>query len=157
MPLDQRFLGRGYSAEELDRGEGMTYHPDYGLPLSLFEYDDEHHQFRGHSDLLDRIGCSLFCSKGDPYPQHWNFDPFSGALIRIDFLFGWLDEYFSVHSTLHVPIESFHEPGKPYKRGESRFVAFSYCFVPDEKKRQFLEYFMPLMNAARACKKYADP
>lgn len=81
-----RPLPRDYTAEEMDRGEGMQFHPTVGEPnteLSSLDYDE------GQRCYVERLGPeSKFTHsaigdgqahrKGDPYPHHWAFDPWLG-------------------------------------------------------------------------------
>lgn len=118
-PFNRRLLkhwfDRDYTAEELDRGDGMRYHPVYfedptymdhatimsvgyrillrGVPRDPIHafYEIEGYDycpaFRQFVLLVDgciaqacpRISQKRDVRKGDPYPNHWNYDPFSGA------------------------------------------------------------------------------
>lgn len=109
------YFDRDYTVEELDRGDGMRYHPVYfddptymdhatymstgyrillrGVPrhpihdfyeIEAYEYCPAFRQFVLLVDgciaqACPRISQKRDVSKGDPYPDHWNYDPFSGA------------------------------------------------------------------------------
>jgi len=95
----KRLLPIGFTAEELDRGEHMRFHPVAGEPRvgEVFgrgancgmadHYDEESHRFviYGGYDMwasLPRIGDGQQRSVGDLYPEHWNFDPWMGEQLR---------------------------------------------------------------------------
>ena len=106
-PLTGEFLrgfDRNYTAEELDRGEGMKFHPcayDQGdryvlVPFELgmvefrdgsdhnhciVEYDLEHRKFRTKKEFLEQISDRADVKRGDPYPEHWMTDPFTGEWL----------------------------------------------------------------------------
>ena len=86
-----KFL-RGYKRTELDRADGMNFHPTCGLSISDLGYDEERHQFfiavRGsgwtfsddinaehYPRISDERGMYM---PDDEYPEHWKFDPWTG-------------------------------------------------------------------------------
>jgi hypothetical protein len=94
-----------YTADELDRGEGMKFHPcanDHGsryvvLPFEpgvdgfrdgkhhyhwIAGYDPQQRRFRTKREHLVRISDGKNVKKGDPYPEHWMTDPFTGEWLK---------------------------------------------------------------------------
>ncbi|TSC59155.1 MAG: hypothetical protein Greene041662_634 [Candidatus Peregrinibacteria bacterium Greene0416_62] len=80
------------SAQELDEGKRMVFHPQYGRQAQLRDllYDPTRFQFylentgawsRGTRKYLDRIGDGKDYKSGDRYPAHWIYCPFSGEEI----------------------------------------------------------------------------
>ena len=86
-----RTLPRSYTAEELDHGEGMSFHPDNAEPFVELEFIQSKHRYcfapgiynwMAHDRwLLARIGDGQNHQVGDPYPAHWQFDPFTGERL----------------------------------------------------------------------------
>lgn len=89
-------LPRDYTAEEMDRGEGMNFHPVCRLAFEELEYDEESGRFFRRMGLFgpfnlalygpgveeviiiySRIGDGKDHAKGDPYPRHWVTDPWT--------------------------------------------------------------------------------
>ncbi len=88
---------RAYTARQLNRGEGMTFHPMSGELLQslsfstrgkkffrrfpgtvfLFWEDDDELQFL---PSIGGYGRKKYQS-GDRYPRQWVFDPFTGLLL----------------------------------------------------------------------------
>lgn len=83
--MNKRVLPRDYSAEEMDRGEGMEFHPDDGTVLGALSFSSEVGCFfcLGYwsADYLERISDGKSHRMGAPYPQHWRFDPFTGESL----------------------------------------------------------------------------
>jgi hypothetical protein len=102
-----KYFDRDYTADELDRGKDMKFHPCYcdidGRvlidddkydPASAFfqyfghKYCEESHQFflpggwGTCTTFLPRISTSADVHRGDPYPTHWDCDPFNGELLK---------------------------------------------------------------------------
>ena len=97
--MQSLFLHRGYIVAELDRGEGMKFHPCCGIPfvendVPSFWYDQYEHVY-WYTPIVD---VSWFCdyiygdridlprisdrkphAQGDVYPAHWTFDPYTGT------------------------------------------------------------------------------
>lgn len=88
-----RLFTRAYTAEELDRGEGMTFFPcdrrykDGGaIPLAYppFIYRDGRFYQYGYSSLVYvRLSEGKDVQAGDPYPEHWVTDPWTGELLVV--------------------------------------------------------------------------
>lgn len=84
----RRRLPRDYSAQQLERGRGMTCHPVCGMPLVECVYDPQRQRFFRVSVLdgcryaLDRIGDGRDHDEGDRYPRHWNYDPYTGERLK---------------------------------------------------------------------------
>lgn len=91
---------RHYTAKQLNRGEGMTYHPASGKQLSDLAYVKSKERFchyieltRLWFDLDDRYEC-IWQERigtgrkehfpGDPFPKHWQFDPWTGKKLNDD-------------------------------------------------------------------------
>lgn len=91
---------RHYTAKQLNRGEGMTYHPASGKQLSdlvyvkskerfchcieltrlWFDFDDRYERI-----WQERIGTGRKeYFSGDPFPKHWRFDPWTGEKLNDD-------------------------------------------------------------------------
>ncbi len=87
-----------YSAELMDRGRGMVFHPVDGKSLteapfnSDFQYDSDQSQYFAQSNphwdgtegsryYYHRIGDGSDYSAGDFYPNHWIFDPYTGKTL----------------------------------------------------------------------------
>lgn len=91
-------FSRNYTAKQLNRGEGMTFHPVTGEQLL-------HLTFHSHGKMWSRLRrilptggwqeieyrCELITHiagtkkayfPGDEYPTHWQFDPFTGARLN---------------------------------------------------------------------------
>jgi hypothetical protein len=93
---------RDFTAEEQDRGEGMTYHPCFCEPWSRILIDKNAYDPQGVLELsreylycpktrrfllpgcvwfgntfLPKISADADVRKGDPYPSHWLCDPFT--------------------------------------------------------------------------------
>ena len=85
-------LRRSYTALELDMGQGMKFHPvtrtlldcvgvkfDRGKTIFFYEGGCRWHYYRGD---LPRIGDGGSRKKGDPYLDHWRFDPYTGRELQ---------------------------------------------------------------------------
>jgi len=106
--MSKRELSRDYTAEEMDRGEGMLYHPAARRGTSYsphlingLKYVDAAKVFRRPPDLgalmenpgadaskidwghLERIGDGSPHRAGNPYPKHWIYDPYSGERLPV--------------------------------------------------------------------------
>jgi hypothetical protein len=99
-----RYFDRDYTAEQIDRAEEMQFHPcrDGTNPIRGIRspwkfspadrpphYDEKRHEFyylgggcSMSSSYMPRIGDGMDKKKGDPYPSHWLFDPFTGDFLR---------------------------------------------------------------------------
>ncbi len=81
----KRELHRDYTAEQVDRGEGMIFHPHSGRPIREYVYDVWRNQYHYIGAYLSRIGRGACLRAGDPYPDHWVYDPLTGeALVGED-------------------------------------------------------------------------
>ncbi len=92
--MSKLVLPRDYTPEEMDRGEGMSFHPCEGYPrigdafkppdyAKEVRFDPGTHVFVMYggynmSRPLRRIGDGNSYSAGMPYPRHWSFDPYEG-------------------------------------------------------------------------------
>ena len=88
-----KVLPRNYTLHELDQGQGMAFHPVTGKGLEYYRnfphgFDEEEHCFSfrtgwgGYGTLhLPRIGDGKPRKEGDPYLDHWTFDPFTGESL----------------------------------------------------------------------------
>lgn len=91
-------LRHDYTAEQLDRGEWMDFHPCSGhrrrggsfstplpsQPAAEFEASLGfywYHGCYGDGVTWPRIGDGQPRRKGDPYPAHWDFDPYTGEKL----------------------------------------------------------------------------
>lgn len=86
-------LRRDYTAEDLDRGVEMTFHPTNGVHLHELQLSDETREFlyeaaeilwdHGYPPWypLPRIGDGHVHAKGESYLLHWKFDPWTGASL----------------------------------------------------------------------------
>lgn len=90
-------FARAYTAKELNRGEGMTFHPVSGERLSTLQYCT-HGRWWAKSIPLPQMGWDaiqyrheyLPCinggrkryAVGEAYPSHWKFDPFTGVRLN---------------------------------------------------------------------------
>lgn len=85
-------LPRDYSAEELDEGAGMAFHPHNGCKFDMW-YDLQGKNYyydviRGWGQVLVNvvhlppIGDGRDHRAGDPIPEHWLFDPYVGLPIE---------------------------------------------------------------------------
>lgn len=90
--MSERVLLRDYTAEEMDRGEGMEFHPLCGIELRNLTYDPESRKFsyairplglRRQRALMvcGRISGGHCWSVGEPFPSLWVFDPYTGEKI----------------------------------------------------------------------------
>lgn len=96
-----RYFVRDYTVDQLDRGEEIQFHPcrDGGTPYCRSpwsfsaklhsHYDAERREFYypggGCSmspSYMPRISDGTDKKRGDPYPSHWLFDPFTGEFLR---------------------------------------------------------------------------
>lgn len=91
IPLD-RLVRRSYTSEEMNRGDGMEYHPENGMRLSKLIYDERYQCYLIRTYLgfgFIHIGYRKLCRIGDDanrkpgflYLSHWQFDPFTGAKL----------------------------------------------------------------------------
>lgn len=83
-------IPRDYTSEELERGEGMVFHPLTGNALSILIWSENLHEFFHPAwyeifpwwcGLQGKIGAGRALRAGDPYPDHWKFDPYSGEKL----------------------------------------------------------------------------
>lgn len=90
---------RAYTARQLNRAEGMTFHPLSGERLSTLEFADsgsvwcrfiftlrtgwETSEPRREYYKCITGGKKLYAI-GDLYPSHWRFDPFTGERLRFE-------------------------------------------------------------------------
>ena len=87
---------RAYTANQLNHGEGMTFHPISGELLSTLEFADKGCVWCRYIFVLrtgwetpepprEYLKCITGGKKlyavGDRYPQHWRFDPFTGGRL----------------------------------------------------------------------------
>ena len=91
--MAENVLPRDFTAEEMDRGEGMTFHPcsltRNRRRMEDFQYDFENkiHFFTsnwlGSVGRYDRprIGTGQDCKAGEPFPDHWVQDPWTGETL----------------------------------------------------------------------------
>jgi hypothetical protein len=90
-------LGRAYTARQLNRGEGMVFHPLSGEPLSELQYCTWGSCWRKNNRLpqmgwqeiqyqSERLPCINGSKKhyvvGEVYPSHWKFDPWTGEPFK---------------------------------------------------------------------------
>src|SRR3989338_1021075 len=102
---------RVYTAKQLNRAEGMTFHPLSGELLSTLEFSDSgcvwcrsifvlrtgwENQEPPREYLKCITGGKKLYAVGDPYPRHWRFDPFTGERLR----FGSGEQAMVQHSSL---------------------------------------------------------
>ena len=79
-------LRRSYTVLEMDKGEGMKFHPvsSHLIASCLFHEATRQYCFQrscyvgGGFQDLPRIGDGKEYAQGDPYPSHWLFDPDTG-------------------------------------------------------------------------------
>lgn len=91
--MNDKVFKRVFTAKQLNRGEGMTFHPVTGERLSRLVY----YKSRGAFALVMELWlCSPFIigfrrqigerqklyAYGDPYPSHWEFDPWTRESLR---------------------------------------------------------------------------
>jgi len=86
--MESSVLRRVYTARQLNRGEGMTYHPMTGELLVRLTFFRSRGAFaRVHAFawanpiVLFRRQISerqKLYAYGSPYPSHWRFDPWTG-------------------------------------------------------------------------------
>ncbi len=93
-------LQRSYSAKELNHAEGMDFHPVSGEPIRELIYNELDAEFyKKYSFWLNlqfgmdsnirysrqgRIGTGKALHlPGESYPEHWKFDPFTGAQLMV--------------------------------------------------------------------------
>lgn len=89
-------FARSYTAKQLNRGEGMTFHPISGERLSNLEFSMHGQRWSRCIPLLstgwgereyryEHLRCIAGGKKcfeeGEAYPSHWNFDPFTGKVL----------------------------------------------------------------------------
>ncbi len=86
----QKKFHRPHDAEELNRGEGMDVHPVSGEPLRFMIFDAREKHFihltsRGawndspdETPLPPIVPADTSYGPGDPFPSHWEFDPYTG-------------------------------------------------------------------------------
>ena len=71
-----RYICQSSSPEEMDRGTHFKYHPVNGALLSDLLYDEESCAYIDpKKGLLPRIGDGKPRKLGDPYLDHWQYDP----------------------------------------------------------------------------------
>lgn len=145
--MDQiRVFDRDYTVDQLDRAEGMHFHPCDnmgGLDMTDREhthYDEESHTFYqiggGWGTLTftrPRISDGTTKKKGDPYPAHWTFDPFTGELLQRHF-----SRAFTADDLDRGKGLQFH-PCHPSAASQFLWALTSSCgFEWFEKTRQFI-------------------
>lgn len=93
-------IARALSAAELNRGVGMRFYPIAGIAIESLSYDEESRRytrrmgaFGGHNLLMygegvveveiffECIGDGEGVEAGVAYPDHWVFDPNTGARL----------------------------------------------------------------------------
>ena len=91
-------LRHDHTPEQMDRGEWMLFHPVTGAaarggsfttplpsqPTAMFDADTECYWYWGCYGLSvteARIGDGRSRRRGDPYPGHWLFDPYTGKRL----------------------------------------------------------------------------
>ena len=84
--MNERVLPRDYTAEEMDRGEDMDFHPCSGFPhaggTSRGTFGSPYvHRFKIF-EVCRSIGDGCEHRKGDSYLVHWKFDPFTGQSLE---------------------------------------------------------------------------
>jgi hypothetical protein len=100
--MSENKLPWDFSANALDNGVGMNFHPVTGVDrvansfgcgvgfVRFNGFDPETCRFyiyEGYDmyTYLPRIGDGKPRSTGDPYPEHWRFDPFTGIPFFPDY------------------------------------------------------------------------
>lgn len=99
--MDRRLLKRSYTSEEMDRGDGMKFHPVRGAELRTLHFISHRSRYFGiiFSEerwfypglslegaeemigvvfILGRIGDEKPHQAGEGYLPHWVFDPWTG-------------------------------------------------------------------------------
>lgn len=88
--MKERVLPRDYSVEEMNRGEGMRFHPVEGSLLRdlFFSWASQcFYIFVGGFSLdFPVIGDGQRHAHGDPYLGHWQYDPFTGRSLNAPML-----------------------------------------------------------------------
>lgn len=93
--VEKKFLPRDYTAVQMDRGEGMKYHPhdcrilkekegslEFIKSEAAYCFQPGIYKWMAHERwLLPRIGNGKPHRAGDPYPAHWRFCPFTGERL----------------------------------------------------------------------------
>jgi hypothetical protein len=90
---------RAYTAKQLNRGEGLSFHPMTGEALNSLVFQTYGQQFAlyvsglpaawgDECDVVLRRPCIGDCGRkaykaGDSFPRRWRFDPFSGTPIAV--------------------------------------------------------------------------
>ncbi len=80
---------KDYSVEQLDKGIDMQFHPHTGELLSDLKFDATifFHVTspvgwgEAEWERRERISNGGPCSAGDPYPVHWQYDPWTGKTL----------------------------------------------------------------------------
>jgi hypothetical protein len=76
-------LHRDYSDTHLSMGDGMIFHPVTGSKLDECEFTETITTYQGMSAspryYKPAIGDGRDRKAGEPYPDHWRFDPYTGA------------------------------------------------------------------------------
>lgn len=87
--MENRALRRVYTAKQLNRGEGMTFHPVTGERLTRLTFLHAQGVFAvviepPYANPLVLKRCRQIGERqklyayGSPYPRHWRFDPWTG-------------------------------------------------------------------------------
>ena len=90
--MEQKVLKRIYTAKQMNRGEGMTFHPTTGERLARLSFSRSRGTF---VRVLNRpmFGEPLVAFRrqigertklyayGTPYPSHWKYDPWTGEAL----------------------------------------------------------------------------
>lgn len=127
---------RAYTARQLNRGEGMTFHPISGERLSCLKFCT-HGQWWRRSIPLPQMGWQeiqyrreyLPCinggkknyATGEAYPSHWKFDPFTGEHLR----FGSGEQTMTIQDHVLPNLDYDCVPAQ-YSRGEKILIRTFY-------------------------------
>jgi len=81
--MRKRVIPFDCTAEEMDKGFGMKYHPvsgDYPKPLDKLRFDEAKQMFafQDSNMFFPRIGDGEEHSAGMRYLHHWSYCPFTG-------------------------------------------------------------------------------
>ncbi len=109
----KKVLLQDRTADELDRGVGMRFHPVTGVEISRYHsFSTEAHEYYIRSGWAncgnihaDRIGDGGGRSAGDSYLKHWLFDPYTGEMFNPEKMFTdaeWQKDQNSIQSALEV-------------------------------------------------------
>lgn len=92
--MGNNIFKRVYTAKQLNRGEGMVFHPLTGERLSRLMYYRSRGTFARVIFIWDDSAPALvryrrqigerrkLYAYGDPYPSHWQYDPWTGERLR---------------------------------------------------------------------------